>query len=86
MAVLAEKLSGVLIHRFTSRRTVIAAVLLAGVAFALVAAGYLIGVVPVGIGLFLFGLANGAWDPAQNVQGASRRAAGGRRSSATGGC
>lgn len=63
-------LSGVLIHRFTSRRTVIGAVILAGVALALVAAGYLIGVIPMVIGLLLFGIATGAWDPAQNVQGA----------------
>ena len=32
--------------------------------------GYLVGPVPVCIGLFLFGLGNGAWDVAMNVQGA----------------
>lgn len=63
-------LSGVLIHQFTSRGTVLASGLLASVALVLVAAGYLIGVVPVVMGLFLFGVAVGAWDPAQNVQGA----------------
>jgi predicted MFS family arabinose efflux permease len=36
-----------------------------------VALGYLIGVVPVVVGLFLVGFANGAWDVAMNVQGAS---------------
>lgn len=63
-------LSGVMIHRFTSRRTVMATALLASVALMIAAAGYLIGVVPMVIGLFLFGVACGAWDPAQNVQGA----------------
>ncbi|MBV9281567.1 MAG: MFS transporter [Chloroflexi bacterium] len=63
-------LSGVLIHRFTSRVTVLATALLASVALAIAAGGYLIGVAPMVIGLFLFGVAVGAWDPAQNVQGA----------------
>ena len=43
---------------------------LLGVALAIVAVGYLVGVVPVVVGLFLFGFANGAWDVAMNVQGA----------------
>ena len=34
------------------------------------AVGYQFGVLPVVLGLFLFGFANGAWDVAMNVQGA----------------
>lgn len=64
-------LSGILIHRFTSRGVVIVSVLLASVALVIAGAGYGIGVAPVAIGLFLFGVSNGAWDPAQNVQGAA---------------
>jgi MFS family permease len=70
-SVVTLPLSGVVVHRFSSRRVVIAMVLLGSVALAIIAAGYLIGVVPIVIGLFLFGVANGAWDPAQNVQGAT---------------
>lgn len=36
----------------------------------MVSLGYLVGVVPVVIGLFLFGLGMGAWDVGMNVQGA----------------
>jgi fucose permease len=35
-----------------------------------IALGYLVGVVPVVVGLFLLGFGNGAWDVAMNVQGA----------------
>ena len=42
-----------------------------GVGLLTVALGYLVGIVPVVIGLFLLGFANGAWDVAMNVQGAS---------------
>ena len=44
---------------------------LLGVGLLTVALGYLVGIVPVVIGLFLLGFANGAWDVAMNVQGAS---------------
>lgn len=70
-SVVTLPFSGLVIHRFTSRWAVIAAVLLASVALTLVGIGYVIGVLPVVIGLFLFGVANGVWDPAMNVQGAT---------------
>ncbi len=63
-------LSGMIVHRFTSRATVIFMSLLAGAALIIVSAGYLVGLVPMVAGLVLFGVAVGAWDPAQNVQGA----------------
>jgi MFS family permease len=70
-SVVTLPFSGLVIHRFTSRWAVIATALLTSVSLVIVGVGYLIGVIPVAIGLFLFGVANGAWDPAQNVQGAA---------------
>jgi predicted MFS family arabinose efflux permease len=69
-SVLALPLSGHVVHRFGARRTVIAMAGLLGVAMVLVSVGYLIGEVPVVVGLFLFGFAGGTWDVAMNVQGA----------------
>lgn len=69
-SVIALPLSGVIIGHFGSRWTVRTTGLLVAVALAVVSLGYLLGVVPVVIGLFLFGLGLGAWDVAMNVQGA----------------
>ena len=70
-SVIALPLSGVIIGHFGSRWTVRTTALLAAVAMAVVSLGYVLGVVPVVIGLFLFGLGIGAWDVGMNVQGAS---------------
>jgi fucose permease len=70
-SVVALPLSGVIVGRFGSGWTVRTTALLVAVALAVVALGYLVGVVPVVIGLFLFGLGIGAWDVGMNVQGAS---------------
>jgi fucose permease len=69
-SVLALPLSGPVIARFGSRRTVTGTALLHATGLAVVAVGYLVGVVPVVVGLFLSGFAIGAWDVAMNVQGA----------------
>ncbi len=69
-SLLALPVSGTVIHRYGSRRTVRGTARLFGVALAVVALGYLVGLSPVVVGLFLLGLANGAWDVAMNVQGA----------------
>ncbi len=69
-SVLALPASGPVIARIGSRRTVTAMALLLGLALAGVAVGQLVGLVPVVVGLFLLGFANGAWDVAMNVQGA----------------
>ncbi|HST46389.1 MFS transporter [Jatrophihabitans sp.] len=69
-SLLALPLSGPVVHRFGSRRTVAGMAALLAVGLATVAIGYLAGLVPVVIGLFLLGFANGAWDVAMNVQGA----------------
>jgi predicted MFS family arabinose efflux permease len=63
-------LAGHIVGRFGSRRTVGVMAVLLGVALAAVAVGYQFGVVPVIIGLYLYGFATGAWDVAMNVQGA----------------
>lgn len=71
-------LAGVIVHHLGSRWTVTSMAVLQGLAIAGVALGYLAGVVPVVAGLFVFGLSNGAWDPAMNVQGAAVERALGR--------
>jgi predicted MFS family arabinose efflux permease len=70
-SLVALPLSGVIVHRFDSRRTVAAMALVLAIGLGIVGIGYLGGVVPVLIGLFVFGFANGAWDVAMNVQGAA---------------
>ncbi len=69
-SVLALPLSGQLVGHLGSRRTVTAMSVLLSAAMAMVAVGYLVGVWLVVVGLFLLGLANGAWDVGMNVQGA----------------
>ncbi len=69
-SLLALPLSGPVVHRLGSRRTVAGMAVLLTVGLATVAVGYLAGLVPVVVGLFLLGFANGAWDVAMNVQGA----------------
>jgi fucose permease len=69
-SLIAMPLSGVIIGHFGSRWTVRTTALLAVVGMAVAALGYLVGVVLVVIGLFLFGFGVGAWDVGMNVQGA----------------
>jgi MFS family permease len=70
-SLISLPLAGAIVHRIGSRRTVeIMSVLLAA-GLVVAAIGYLTGVVTVGIGLVIFGFANGAWDVAMNVQGAT---------------
>ena len=69
-SLLALPLSGPVVHRFGSQRTVAGMAVLLAIGMATVSLGYLAGLVPVVVGLFLLGFANGAWDVAMNVQGA----------------
>lgn len=69
-SVVALPLSGPVLTRLGSRRTVISMALVLAAGLGGTALGYLAGVLPVVAGLFLVGLANGAWDVAMNVQGA----------------
>ena len=70
-SLVALPLSGLVIARVGSRRTVRAMATLLGAALSVVAVGYLLGLAPVVAGLFLLGFGNGAWDVAMNVQGAA---------------
>jgi predicted MFS family arabinose efflux permease len=70
-SITALLLAGVIVSRFHSRRTVTAMAALQSAALAAVALGYLAGVVPVVIALFVFGFSAAAWDVAMNVQGAA---------------
>jgi len=69
-SVVALPLAGPMVHRLGSRRTVAGMAIVLAVGLATVAFGYLGGLLPVVIGLFLLGYGNGAWDVAMNVQGA----------------
>jgi len=69
-SLLALPLSGPVIARIGSRRTVIAGSVLFAAALAVVAVGSTTGVVLLVAGLFVVGVGNGAWDVAMNVQAA----------------
>jgi fucose permease len=69
-SVVALPLSGPVIARLGSRRTVTVMSWLLTVSLVVIAVGHLAGVVPLVVGLFLMGFANGAWDVGMNVQGA----------------
>jgi MFS family permease len=69
-AVIGLPLSGPLVSHWGSRRTVSVMAMVLSVGLGGAALGYLSGVVPVVLGLFVLGLANGSWDVAMNVQGA----------------
>ena len=72
-ALIALPLSGAIVHRLGSRRTVVVAALLLAVGLLAVGSGTAspsLGVPVVVAGLAVFGFANGAWDVAMNVQGA----------------
>ncbi|RKS75417.1 cyanate permease [Motilibacter peucedani] len=69
-SIIALPLSGRFVARYGSRLTVTVMAVLLAAGIEVVALGYLSGVVPVVIGLFMLGFGNGAWDVAMNVQGA----------------
>lgn len=69
-SLVALPLTGAVVRRYGSKRTVRAMAVLFAAALAIVSVGYRVGVAPVAAGLFLLGLANGAWDVAMNVQAA----------------
>ncbi|MCO8273368.1 MFS transporter [Actinoplanes sp. TRM 88003] len=69
-SIISLLLAGQVVARFGSSRTVAVMGALLGVALIGIAIGYQFGVLPVVVGLFAFGFANGSWDVAMNVQGA----------------
>jgi MFS family permease len=69
-SLVALPLAGAIVHHFTSRRTVATMAVLFAVGLSTACIGYHAGVIPVAIGFFVLGFANGAWDVGMNVQGA----------------
>lgn len=69
-SIIALPLAGPIVGRFGSRVVVLAMAMMLGLAMLCIGFGYLIGLIPVVAGLFLFGFANGMWDVGMNVQGA----------------
>jgi fucose permease len=63
--------AGPLVGRIGARRAVAVMSGLMAVAFALIAAGYLVGIPVLAVGLFLAGFATGCWDVAMNVHAAA---------------
>jgi fucose permease len=70
-SVLSLPASGPLIAHVGSRRALEMTAAISGVGLMIVAVGYQVGVLPVAIGLFVFGAGAGSWDVAMNVQGAA---------------
>ncbi len=68
-SVVALPLSGPLIAWLGPRRTVSITAVLLSAGLVTVAIGYAVGLATVVAGLFVFGLANGAWDVAMNIHG-----------------
>jgi MFS family permease len=70
-SIVSMPMAGPVIIRHSPRLTVaVTSVVLAG-GLATVAAGYLVGLPLLVVGLFVFGFCNGAWDIAMNVHGAA---------------
>jgi MFS family permease len=69
-SLIALPASGSLVARFGSRAVVSWMARTTAVGLVVVGVGYLLGVWPLALGLFVFGFAQGTWDVAMNVQGA----------------
>lgn len=70
-SMIALPLAGLVVTRLGASRTVAVTAVTLGIGLAVVALGYSAGVLPIVVGLFLLGFANGTWDVAMNVQGAA---------------
>ncbi len=70
-SLIALPVAGVVIHRSGTRFAVTVMSVVAAASLSLVGIGYHYGVVPVVVGLFLFGFALAAWAVGMNVQGAT---------------
>lgn len=69
-SVSALPVAGLIIERFGEKQTVRIFSVITGLALVFLGLGYVYGVVPVVISLFIMGFGFGAWDVAMNVQGA----------------
>jgi fucose permease len=70
-SVTAMPLSGMIVGRLGTARTITAMALLAATGLATAGLGYRVGVAPVVVGLFALGAGNGTWDVAMNVEGSA---------------
>ena len=77
-SVSSMPLSGVVVARLGTARTVAAMALVAAAGLATAGVGYPVGVAPVVVGLFALGVGNGTWDVAMNVEGSAVERAIGR--------
>ncbi len=69
-SVIALPLAGMVVARLGAAHTITAMAILSACGLAIIAVGVRFGVHPVVVGLFLFGVGNGTWDVAMNVEGA----------------
>ena len=70
-SVTSMPLSGLIVGRLGTARTVAVMALVAAAGLAVAGLGYPVGVVPVVVGLFALGVGNGTWDVAMNVEGSA---------------
>jgi fucose permease len=70
-SVLSMPLSGLVVGRLGTARTVGVMALAAAAGLAVAGLGYRVGVAPVVAGLFALGVGNGTWDVAMNVEGSA---------------
>ncbi|MBE2315623.1 MFS transporter [Solirubrobacter sp. CPCC 204708] len=70
-SVISMPLAGVVVSRFGAARTIAIMALVAATGLITAGLGQTVGVLPVVIGLFLFGAGNGTWDVAMNVEGSA---------------
>jgi fucose permease len=70
-SVSSMPLSGLIVARLGTARTVAVMALTAAAGLATAGLGYQVGVAPVVVGLFALGVGNGTWDVAMNVEGSA---------------
>src|SRR3954449_12987377 len=70
-SVTSMPLSGVIVARLGTARTVAVMAVVAAAGLATAGLGYGVGVAPVVVGLFALGVGNGTWDVAMNVEGSA---------------
>ena len=70
-SVTSMPLSGLVVARLGTARTIAVMALVAAAGLVIAGLGYRVGVLPVVIGLFALGVGNGTWDVAMNVEGSA---------------
>ncbi|MDA0174560.1 MFS transporter [Solirubrobacter taibaiensis] len=70
-SVISMPLAGLVVSRLGAARTITVMALVAAAGLVTAGIGQSVGVLPVVIGLFLFGAGNGTWDVAMNVEGSA---------------